>query len=719
MMKTVLLNLLFAFLMINPSLGNEWVKLTKVKEAPVIDGVLDEAIYKELIPVTNFQTFIPDFGKEMPEKTEAYLTYDEENIYFGFRCYDSEPDKIVATMRNRDDIRTEDWVCMNLDTQNDKQVITALYVNPLGVQMDARYAAGQEDPSADFVWYSAGQIDDQGYSIEVKIPLKSVRFSDNEPVEMGIIFERKISRYNTQGMYPHMDPDQGYAFQNQMLIFEMEGVKHYKLFEAIPAFTYSNRNEKVNGEWQGAEQKPVPSLTLKYGITSDLILDATINPDYSQVEADAGQIDVNLRYDVYYPEKRPFFLEGNEKFIVAATRTFDYDPMYLMVNTRSIINPLTGVKFSGKVNDNNDFVMLYAMDELPSEEKSLWQKPVNHVPILRYKRSFNGDSYLGALYTGTESQDGYNRVYGADGQIRLNKATMLDFNGFRSHTSGENEIMTGHAASLYLHNDTRNFEYGLIVKELSEDFNSNAAFLRRTGITQLGGRLLPKLYTDSPIFKRFDIELFGMGGYDQIYDMWEHFSFASVTAFLGGTSYLKMKYYNTSEIYLGEKFKTGGFHTLFQTRIGDWFSGTILHRFNHAIYYSEDPFAGLMNRLSVSLSFQPVTKLNLDLSLLYTDFKRTDTHENVYTYPIERFKVTYQFNKYLFARGILEYNGYRKSLLTDFLVSFNYIPGTVFYLGYGSLYPSLNFEDEHFFRPDTPYDQTRGLFLKLSYLFRQ
>jgi hypothetical protein len=718
-MKTWILTSILCLSLGISAMSNETVKLTKASSPPEIDGMLSEEIWSTLVPFTNFKTFIPDFGKDMPEKTQAWMTYDEENLYFAFRCFDSEPDKIVATIRNRDDIRNEDWVCVNLDSQNDKQVITALYVNPYGIQMDARYAAGQEDTSADFVWYSAGKIDDQGYSIEIQIPLKSIRFSDKEPVEMGVILERKISRHSTQGMYPVMDPEQGYAFQNQMLIFTMSDVKHYKLFEAIPAFTYSYRNERKNSVWGGAQHTPDPSLTLKYGITSNLVLDATLNPDYSQVEADAGQVDVNLRYNVYYPEKRPFFLEGSEKFFVAATRTFDYDPMYLMVNTRTITNPLTGVKFSGKINENNDFSMLYAMDELSGNETSLWHRPINHVPIIRYKRSFNGDSYLGVLYTGTEGKDGYNRVYGGDGQVRLNKSTLLDFNAFRSHTSSNNDINVGHAASFYLHNDTRNFEYGLIVKDLDEDFQTNAGFIRRTGISQFGGRLMPKFYTSSPIFKRFDFEFFGMGGFDKVYSMWEHFSFAAVTAFLGGTSYLKLKYYNTSEIYLGERFNTGGFHTLAMTRIGDWFTASALYRFNHAIYYSADPYAGLMNRLSIALTFQPFTKLSLDLSFTYSDFTNAETKELVYTYPIERLNLSYQFNKYLFLRGILEYNGYYQDLLTDVLLSFNYIPGTVFYLGYGTLYNSMDLMGDQPFRPDQPYDMTRGIFLKLSYLFRQ
>lgn len=145
----------------------------------------------------------------------------------------------------------------------------------------------------------------------------------------------------------------------------------------------------------------------------------------------------------------------------------------------------------------------------------------------------------------------------------------------------------------------------------------------------------------------------------------------------------------------------------------------IVHRFNNAIYYSSNPYQGKKNRLTIALGFQAITKLNINLSFLYTDFKKAETLETVYTYPIERLKLTYQYNKYLAIRGILEYNGYREQLLTDFLVSFNYIPGTVFYFGYGSLYESIDLMGERGFNPEQPYDMQRGVFLKLSYLFRK
>jgi len=716
-MKLKLSTLLLGICLIFPVAAQEKTELIRTIVPPVLDGILDDQAWKEAVSFTNFITWMPDFGKQMPEKTVAYVSYDEENMYFAFRCYDSEPNKIVGTIRNRDDIRMEDWVCINLDSQNDQQALYGIYVNPHGIQMDSRFAAGKEDVSLDLVWYSAGKIDDEGYVVEVRLPLKSIRFSEKEPVTMGIILERSISRASTSGTFPPLKPEQGTDFLNRMMEISMTDVLHYRLFEAVPAVTYSYRDERVDGEWTKGKHKPDPSLTFKYGITSNLVIDATINPDYSQVESDAGQIDVNLRYNVFYPEKRPFFQEGSDKFHIGATRTFDLDPMYLLVNTRTIVNPLTGVKFSGKINPYNDFTLLYAADELSVDG----EKPrlINHVPILRYKKSFSGDSYLGVLYTGGEGTDQYNRMYGADGQIRLNKSTLLEFNAFNSHTFEDGHNRSGHAGSLYLHSNTRNLNVGLILKDIDEDFNANTAYIRRTGISQVGARFLPRLYTEHNFFKRFDFEFFAMAGHDKVYDMWEHFSFASFTATLGGTSSLKMKYYNTSEIYLGQKFKTGGFHTLFTTRFGDWFSGAILHRFNNAIYYSADPYAGLMHRLLVSLGFQPWTKLNASFSFTYSGFKDAASLETVYTYPIERINLSYQFNKYLFVRGILEYNGYYKTLLSDFLISFNYIPGTVFYLGYGSQYHSLDIMGEHPFRPDQPYDMDRGVFLKLSYLFRK
>ena len=148
----------------------------------------------------------------MPQKTIAYVTYDEENMYFAFKCYDNEPDKIVGTITSRDGIRMEDWICINLDSQNDHQALYGIYVNPHGIQEDSRFAAGKEDLSTDLVWYSAAKIDDEGYVVEVRLPLKSIRFSDSDKVTMGVILERRISRNTTHGTFPGLESRTGFGF---------------------------------------------------------------------------------------------------------------------------------------------------------------------------------------------------------------------------------------------------------------------------------------------------------------------------------------------------------------------------------------------------------------------------------------------------------------------------------------------------------------------------
>ncbi|MEZ5012611.1 MAG: DUF5916 domain-containing protein, partial [Bacteroidales bacterium] len=332
-----------------------------------IDGILNEAEWKEAPVVTGFKTFVPDYGLDMDSRTDVYMLYDAENLYFAYRCFDVLPDRIKASVNSRDNIRADDWICINLDSFNDQQGLYAFYVNPAGIQMDSRFAGGVEDASVDFVWYSAAVVDDEGYTVEVQIPLKSIRFSNSEPVEMSVFFERRISRESVQGSYPAMDPAKGEAFLTQMQPLVYSGVKHYSLLELLPAFTYTATDAISEGTLTRDERRPSVSLTAKYGITSQLILDATVNPDFSQVEADAGQVDVNLRYKLYYPEKRSFFLEGNENFKIAATQADEYDPVLTMMHSRAIINPLTGLKLSGKVTPGLTIAALYALDRTTGE----------------------------------------------------------------------------------------------------------------------------------------------------------------------------------------------------------------------------------------------------------------------------------------------------------------------------------------------------------------
>jgi hypothetical protein len=695
----------------------ETVHASKVTTPPVIDGNLDDPVWKTAPAFTDFKTFIPDFGKVLPQQTKAWLAYDEENLYFAFDCQDPEPDKIKANVCARDAIVQDDWICLNIDSRFDQQGIYAFYINPLGIQMDTRFDAGKEDPSVDLVWYSAGKLDNHGYYVEVKIPLKSMRFSTKDPVSMGLMLERFVSRVSTHVGYPELDPAMGYNFLPQLMRVDYSGVRHYTLFEAIPAVTYTHKDVREGDKLVKDMRKPDLSLTLKYGITSDLILDATVNPDFSQIESDAGQVDVNLRYELYYPEKRPFFLEGREKFNIGATQASIVDPMYYLVHTRTIVNPIAGVRFTGNIDKKNSIALLYGADELPRDTIST-SRQFAHFPILRYKYNLKDDGYLGALYTGREANGSSNRVAGTDAQIRINKSSLLEYNLFGSQTTDSISSLASHAEGLYYHSETRDFNYGVSVKNIGKDFSVATGYINRTGISQVTGSIKPMFFTDSKIFRMFGFELFGSATFDWNYSMWETLNHASVQALLGGTTQLRATYTYSNEVFLGKLFNTSGMQANLQGRYSNWFSYSLMYRRGQAIYYSSDPYDGLSNRLTISAVFQPWPKFQTNLSFVYYDFTRNSDLTTIYQYPIERLKLTYQFNKYLFIRGILEYNGYRKSLLTDFLVSFTYIPGTVFYLGYGSLYEQ-NDESRPFYGSDAkPLEMQRGFFLKFSYLFR-
>ncbi|MBE0676327.1 MAG: carbohydrate binding family 9 domain-containing protein, partial [Bacteroidales bacterium] len=585
----------------------------RVAVPPVIDGILDEEIWNSDPGISGFRTFMPDYGHEMPFRTVVWASYDEENLYYAFRCDDPEPSKIKVSVDARDKIRQDDWVCVNLDSFNDQQTLYCIYVNANGIQMDTRFAAGKEDLGMDLVFYSAASIDSGGYSVEIKLPLKSIRFTNREPVMMAATFERHISRISTQGTFPPLDPDQGMAFLTQMQPFSYSGVKHYKLLEILPSLTYTNRSSHTDGALTNIENRPDAGLTLKYGITSQLVLDATINPDFSQVEADAGQADANLRYQLFFPEKRPFFQEGNENFQIGAIGSSPLDPIVTMVHTRNIADPLAGVKISGKAGPNNNIALMYAADRV-TEEMRETNGDYSHFPVLRFKRSLSNDGYLGAIATANINSAGSNYVYGADGNIRVNKSTLFEFHALGSET----DKIAGHALGVNLHSEQRNVDWAFTSKSISDDFGTRTGFIDRTGVTIFTGTVAPKFYPESKLFRRIDLMLFSGQLKDNIYGMWETFNSITVVNLLGGTFRTNMRYNYSTEIYNNMKFNTSGIMFLLSGRIGTKFNGTMAYRFREGVYYSGSA-QGYGSVVSGELRFLPTEKIHTQVNVTYQD----------------------------------------------------------------------------------------------------
>ena len=684
------------------------LKPLRTDTPPVIDGKLDDPVWQEAPQVTGFKTWMPDYGIDMVEKTIVYTAYDRENLYFACRCFDSQPDKIKTSITSRDKIRSDDWMCFNLDSFNDQQALYSFYINPAGIQEDSRFSGGREDISIDVIWYSDGRIDDKGYTIEVRIPFKSIRFTNKNPVEMGIVFERRISRQSEQGTYPPLSPNRGMFFLTQTMPMVLYDIKHYTLFELLPAATYSQSHSTDEGKLVSEGHKENFSLTTKYGITSDLILDGTYNPDFSQVEADAGQVDVNLRYELFYPEKRPFFLEGRENFGFSGSSTSD--PFRAIVHTRMIADPLVGVKLTGKIGQRNTIASIVALDELPDSEDE--KKHYAQFAILRFKRKLYEDSYIGGIYTGRDVENGYNRVVGIDGRSRINESSTLGYNIFGSFNkeSDEPSVKEGHSLGYNYVYATRKLNIRLGLQDISKNFHTETGYLTRTGIFLLRATMAPKFYPRSRLIRRFDLTVSNSFIRDKFYHLDEVSNSASLRFILWRNSSISMSCNYSTEVYLAQTFDKSGLSVSGRSQFTKQFYLRLSYSHRKAIRYSADPYQGRRNNGSASIVYLPSDKLHINLSLTYTDFYRDSDSEKIYDYTIARGRMTYQMNRYLFFRGIFEYNNYNKEMLTDFLASFTYIPGTVLHIGYGSIYNRIS--------NDRFLEMKRGFFFKTSYLWR-
>ncbi|UCG85594.1 MAG: carbohydrate binding family 9 domain-containing protein [Gemmatimonadota bacterium] len=701
------------------SVSQQAIQPFRTDTPPVIDGRLDDPVWSTAPFWSGFKTFHPDYGQELVGETQTFLAYDVANLYFAFRSSDPEPDKIKASVTSRDNIRRDDWVAINLDSFNDQQTLYAFYVNPFGIQGDSRYSAGHEDHTFDLVWYSSGQIDEHGYTVEIQIPLQSIRYTTADTVTMGVILERHVARDGEFATSPPLDPAQGDSWLTQMRPIQYYELDRQTLLEVLPAITYSHRRADNRGRLVTEERHTDLSVTTKYGITSDLIFDGTYNPDFSQVEADAGQVDINLRYSLYYPEKRPFFLEAREAFTVASTAASERDPVQSVVYTRTIVDPIVGARLSGKLGSRNTLASIYALDEIPPLEP-VSETQYAHFPIIRYKRSLDEDSYLGGIYAARELSNEFNRVGGLDGQIRTNESTMLGFHGLlsRSRTGVASDDVAGHSVGIdYLHT-SRDLDYHLVLNDISREFRVDMGYVWRTGLSQMSGLLRPKFYFAGNFVRRIDAELFTAQTRDKFSDTWETFNHISLQNYLWGRINFRVKYSYSTEIFLGEKFTTGGFHAYGG---GQWtnrlFVG-VLFRNTGAIFYSTDPYQGRSNILSANFTYQASDKLRGEASLTYSDFYRESDSQKVYDYLIVRGKLTYQLSKYLLFRGILEYNDFRQEILTDLLASFTYIPGTVAHIGYGSLHEKTEWQDGAYVASDHFRQMKQRFFFKASYLWR-
>lgn len=706
---------IFVTLLISHAYTAEVINVTHTNTPPVIDGFLDEATWDAAAKFDNFKTIKPDYGKEPSQKTIAYMTYDTENLYFAFRCFDSEPEKIKTSVSSRDHIYNDDYVLILLDTFNTMQESYGLFINPEGIQGDAIINSdGNGDSSFDMVWYSDGIIDDEGYTIECQIPLQSIRFPGKNTITLRVSFFRQIVRSSEEFSFPPMYADKGSILKQSQPI-SVSGWKYKRVVEFLPAVTHNTQQSAEQGRMKTDERNTDFSLTSKVGLASDLILDATYNPDFSQVEADAGQIDVNLRYALFYPEKRPFFLEGNDIFQFAGN--VEDGPLVRVVHTRTIVDPIFGIKLTGKLGRKANMAAIYARDDLPDD-------PIDMHPdfaIARYKYALREDSYIGGFYTAKEYGQGFNRVVGADGRFRLTQTAFADFHLFGAFTkrNGNTETSSDHALGLHYQYGNRNVLVDLGYQDISKNFQVDTGFVTRTGLRRLSAFTMYRFYPESNFFQRIEPFYWSFHLYDTEDEMFETFNLFTLRFWLPRSTMFRVDGILANEVFAGERFGTSGFGFQTSSQITKRISFNMFLRRTGAVYYDPDnPYQGFGNRLGGDFQYQPLDKLSFVLSLSYVNFFRESDKKKIYSYAIIRSRNTFQINRYLFLRAIFEYNDFRDRLTLDTLISFTYIPGTVIYAGYGSAFEKLEWNGQSYLPSDDFLQTKRGFIFKVSYLWR-
>jgi hypothetical protein len=694
------------------------LQAARLTTPPAIDGVLDDEAWSgEPLQTGDWLSYDPLYGSALPQKTQVWVGYDSRYLYFAFRCEDPEPARIKTSVTRRDNIWSDDWVGISLDALGTGQASYHLMVNPSGIQLDMiNTASGGEDESPDYIWDSAGRIHDSGYAVEIRLPLASIRFDGGEQVRMGVLFWRRVSRAGVSVSWPALEPGKWVFEKHAWLTFDR--LESILTREVIPSATFGMGQERETpSRWTGLDGRSDFGLSAKVGLTSTVTLDVTVNPDFSQVESDAFQVEVNQRYPVFFSEKRPFFMEGAGLMTLAGSAMDS--SMIAAVHTRRIVNPSAGVKLTGSVG-RLQFGTLTALDDVP--EGIDGEDRLFNVGRLQY--SPGAGNYIGAIVTDMESGADFNRVAGGDLSWRVGEHQriigMILYSRSDAPGRGSRGGFAGSASWSY--STRRNSVQGFI-EHYDRDFRMDTAFLNRVGITSGWGYADWNFYPGKGRFswiRRINPFVFIQRTEDRMAGGSEAITVPALRMNFTRQGFFRIDRILGHERWLGKRYEVSRRRLQGDVQLFRWIrlSGNV--NWGPAVFYDDvAPFAGWSRSTSFDLSWQPTPRMNQSIGYRRVDFRRADTRARVYDLDLVNTRTTFQFSKQFFLRAIVQYDSLRAQVLTDFLASYEPRPGTVGYIGYGSLFERRDFVDEQWVQPGGDYLVTRrGFFMKASYLYR-
>ena len=720
-----------------PTPALQTVRIPRVQTPPTLEDYLDGTPRSDEVAITDFVQREPGDGVPASQQTEAYLSYDDGHLYVIFIARDREPQQVRATLTKRESFGNDDFVGIMLDTFRDQRRAYLFIVNPLGVQLDGVSANGEDDDfSYDTLWESQGRLTPFGFVARIAIPFKSLRFSTAGEQEWGIALARAIQRNNETSFWPYITRRVSGVGQQMASAIGLREISPGRNMQFIPYTTMAAARFLDDPRPRFATDRD-----LRAGVDGKMVLkdaytlDLTFNPDFSQVESDEPQVTINQRFEVFFPEKRPFFIENASYFETPINLFF----------SRRVADPQVGARLTGQTSGwavaglvIDDRAPGRALDPLsPAFEDRAG------IGVVRVQRDLPRQSSFGVFATTRDFASSESRVAAVDGRYKMSDTWVLtgqlavsDFQPFAGNR------LSGPALSLELDRSGRSWGAFLRYDDISPEFRAPLGFVPRTDLRELNPFVRYTWYPEGRIVSiRPELRgsaLWDHGGTLQDWEAGTELSFE-----FKGQTQLEAGYDESMERYEGTEFRKRSLSVSFETAWLKWVEASAQLETGQEINFfpSENlrPFLADGVEAEVSLLLKPLEQLRLDQTYLYTRLQTRDGLPDVapgatiVDNHIWRTRASYQFTRTLSLRAIVDYSAVlpdgslidleeEKRLTLDTLVTYLVNPWTAVYVGYTDGYGNLAIVPGPRDRLE-PADSVfhplgRQVFVKLSYLIR-
>ena len=735
----------FASLLISPaafpfdSQNPDKFRITAVHVSRELEmtGRLSDPLWNSAIPVELAYEIQPGENTPAPQRTLVYLLYSSDRLYIGFKAFDTRPGLMRANITDRDKMTEDDFVGIMLDTYGTMQSAYEFMTNSYGVQFDAMMTGGNEDASFDCVWYSAGSVSDSGYTAELAIPFKSLRFPPDEKQNWVAEFIRVFPR-DSRYILTWTPIDRN----NPCLLCQggrIEGIGQIRPGGNLELLPYAMGAQTGSKEDTEDPLSPFSSgpvtgrggLGLKYAPSSNLVLGAVVNPDFSQIESDAPQISVNNTFSIFYPEKRPFFLEGADLFSTLASGFY----------SRMINNPFAASKLTLK-SGSFSLAYLVAYDRespfiVPGEEGSDFvgtsEKSLSNV--FRAKYDFGSESFIGTLLTSRNFNAAHNYVGGLDwnfifagnyyfmGQALFtdtrelyNPALFEDsrrYGATRFTATFDGERFDGGGLQVDLKRNARDYSFDLGYVTVSPTFQAQDGFIAGTNTRVLSFWQGYWIYPRNSFFENISFQSSSGLHFNGTGLLKEKWTMIGVQLQLKGQTYVWVDFLPLND----EMFHSVSFERINRTEFNIYsnpssiFSVSFNGSVGRFIYRSDEPALGRGNNLSLEVVLKPTNKISIDVSYSRSSLWSLDNDRLFYDGYITRGIFAYQFSPGFYMRLIAQYDQFGKQLLVAPLMTYKLNPFTVFYAG----------SNHGYSRFSQPYGMERTVqqfFVKIQYLWQ-